>query len=478
LRVARGLLRKSEPGKAAAGIAASTPAPAPAPAKPVAARPAPPVAPVRPAAPAAVAPARPAAPAPVKPIVTPTWPAQVAAATAASATHQGHETHPEIIAARPAPVAPPAVKTPAPVLQAPKLPVPVVAAVPTEIKTAAPVAPSFASGGAASAPAPAREVQVPQIPEAPTGNETSISVDAPEIESTNTTSAGPATTFTFGGANVQPESSGGSKKILMGVAAAVIVAAGLYTAWSHFQGSASQLVSGTTATSTPAAVAAPQPAKPISAQPKPFTSAPSAPVAAPSTQGGADASVQPTGDDVVIESAPDKSASTNSGKLSGSAAKPAGKSEAGPLVVKAGSAPVHTKPAPAADAPAPNMTIAMPGSGGPPANLVNESSDPAVKPILQTVNVSQGVSQGLLIKKVQPQYPRNALNLHVEGPVELMATVSKTGDISHLKVLSGEVLLKGAAVDAVKQWKYKPYLLNGEPVEIQTQITINFKLPH
>ena len=52
------------------------------------------------------------------------------------------------------------------------------------------------------------------------------------------------------------------------------------------------------------------------------------------------------------------------------------------------------------------------------------------------------------------------------------------GEISHLKVLSGETLLKGAAVDAVKQWKYKPYLLNGEPVEIQTQITINFKLPH
>jgi protein TonB len=67
--------------------------------------------------------------------------------------------------------------------------------------------------------------------------------------------------------------------------------------------------------------------------------------------------------------------------------------------------------------------------------------------------------------------------MRVEGTVELMATISKTGDITHVKVLSGEVQLTKAAADAVKQWKYKPYLLNGEPVEIQTQVTINFKLP-
>ena len=59
-----------------------------------------------------------------------------------------------------------------------------------------------------------------------------------------------------------------------------------------------------------------------------------------------------------------------------------------------------------------------------------------------------------------------------------MATISKNGDISEVKVLSGDSQLSHAAVDAVKQWKYKPYLLNGEPVDIQTQITVNFKLPH
>jgi protein TonB len=67
--------------------------------------------------------------------------------------------------------------------------------------------------------------------------------------------------------------------------------------------------------------------------------------------------------------------------------------------------------------------------------------------------------------------------MRTEGPVELMATISRSGDITHVKVLSGDAQLTNAAVAAVKQWKYKPYLLNGEPVEIQTQITINFKLP-
>ena len=148
-------------------------------------------------------------------------------------------------------------------------------------------------------------------------------------------------------------------------------------------------------------------------------------------------------------------------------------------MVKGGSVPaVHAKPVPSADAPAPSMIgIAATGTTAPPPNLVN-STGSAPKPVLQTINISQGVSQGLLLKKVQPQYPRNALAMHVEGAVELMATISTTGNITSVKVVSGEQLLTKAAVDAVKQWKYKPYLLNGEPVEIQTQVTVNFKLPH
>jgi protein TonB len=116
---------------------------------------------------------------------------------------------------------------------------------------------------------------------------------------------------------------------------------------------------------------------------------------------------------------------------------------------------------------------------GTPAGLPNlGTSNTTVKPLLQTVSVSQGVSQGLLYKKVAPSYPQNALRMHIEGIVELMATISKSGDITHIKIISGDAQLTKAASDAVKQWKYKPYLLNGEPVEIQTQVTVNFKLPH
>ncbi len=70
------------------------------------------------------------------------------------------------------------------------------------------------------------------------------------------------------------------------------------------------------------------------------------------------------------------------------------------------------------------------------------------------------------------------MSMHVEGAVQLMATVSAAGNITAVKVLSGDPLLTKAAVDAVKRWKYKPYRLNGEPVEIQTQITVKFELPH
>jgi protein TonB len=59
-----------------------------------------------------------------------------------------------------------------------------------------------------------------------------------------------------------------------------------------------------------------------------------------------------------------------------------------------------------------------------------------------------------------------------------MATVGKTGSVTTVKVVSGDALLTQSALDAVKQWKYKPYLLNGNPIEIQTEVTINFKLPH
>lgn len=96
----------------------------------------------------------------------------------------------------------------------------------------------------------------------------------------------------------------------------------------------------------------------------------------------------------------------------------------------------------------------------------------------QVVKVSQGVSEGLILKKVAPRYPAQALQMRMEGAVQMQATIRKDGSIANVKVLNGDPLLARSAQDAVRQWKYKPYYLDGEPVEIQTQITINFKLPN
>jgi len=100
------------------------------------------------------------------------------------------------------------------------------------------------------------------------------------------------------------------------------------------------------------------------------------------------------------------------------------------------------------------------------------------QPSLVTVHISQGVSQGLVIKRVQPKYPSNALAMHLQGEVQLEATINKEGNIVNLKVLKGDAVLAHAAMDAVRQWRYKPYYLDRAPVDIQTQITVNFKLPH
>ena len=94
----------------------------------------------------------------------------------------------------------------------------------------------------------------------------------------------------------------------------------------------------------------------------------------------------------------------------------------------------------------------------------------------QRVRVSQGVSQGLLIKKVQPAYPPLARQARIQGSVMLQAEISKDGAIQNLRLISGHPMLAPAAIEAVKQWRYKPYYLNGEPVEVETQITVNFTL--
>jgi len=107
------------------------------------------------------------------------------------------------------------------------------------------------------------------------------------------------------------------------------------------------------------------------------------------------------------------------------------------------------------------------------------SSTPVAVPKVATpqrVRVSLGVSQGLLIKRVQPNYPPLARQARIQGTVLLQAEISKDGTIENLRLISGHPMLAPAAIEAVKQWRYKPYMLNGEPVAVETQVQVNFTL--
>jgi protein TonB len=107
------------------------------------------------------------------------------------------------------------------------------------------------------------------------------------------------------------------------------------------------------------------------------------------------------------------------------------------------------------------------------------SSAPVAVPKVATpqkVRVSQGVSEGLLLHKVTPSYPPLAKQARIQGAVLLQATIGKDGSIQNLRVQSGHPMLTQAAIDAVRQWKYKPYMLNGEAVEVETTVQVNFTL--
>jgi len=96
----------------------------------------------------------------------------------------------------------------------------------------------------------------------------------------------------------------------------------------------------------------------------------------------------------------------------------------------------------------------------------------AGKPAFRT----SSILQGSLIRRVEPVYPPLARAARIQGPVVLAAIISKAGSIERLQVLSGHPLLVNAALQAVGQWRYRPYVLNGEIIEVETQITVNFKL--
>jgi TonB family protein len=118
----------------------------------------------------------------------------------------------------------------------------------------------------------------------------------------------------------------------------------------------------------------------------------------------------------------------------------------------------------------------MAASTAAPNDLGRVLSTPPTLPKLG-VPISQGVSGGVLVRKVQPVYPPEARRMHVEGKVVLDGIVTVQGEVDDLKLISGDAVLAQAAMEAVRQWRYTPFSLNGQPIPKQTRITISFIAP-
>jgi len=124
------------------------------------------------------------------------------------------------------------------------------------------------------------------------------------------------------------------------------------------------------------------------------------------------------------------------------------------------------------------VLFAGPGNGFPLGILPGGSRPvlPTPPPTVSRAFRRSEMLEGMLIRKVQPVYPPLARTAHVQGSVVVYALISKAGTMENVHAISGHPMLVPAAVDAVSQWRYRPYILNSEPVEVETQITVNFYL--
>ena len=345
--------------------------------------------------------------------------------------------------------------------------------------------------GSAAAPAPAKEVTAPPAkenkivkskvveskvaePKPAVSEPASPSHNAAPVPlpTSNAVSTTGAPSFAVALDEDDSRGSGGVRKILMIVVAVLALAALGYLGYGEL-GKSSK---------TPARqpVSSPQPQD--SRQPAPALAPMSSPEAAPSTStpGRASSATQtlaPKTATAAPQNKPSAGASNSQViRIDASAAansEPGTKKDSAPLRVKSG----NKMPTPAEES-APSLPSPLTVASADDNNLqglISSASSDLPKPSLVTIKISQGVSQGLLIKRVQPTYPSVALKVHAQGAVQIEATINKEGTVINPKVLKGDPILARAALDAVRQWRYKPYYLDGEPVEIQTQITVNFK---
>ncbi len=110
-------------------------------------------------------------------------------------------------------------------------------------------------------------------------------------------------------------------------------------------------------------------------------------------------------------------------------------------------------------------------------DTVRAGLSPVVYDTLQPVELNEDAAAKMLVRRIAPAYPLEAVRLGVEGPVVFQARIARDGSIEELKLLRGPILLTRAAYNAVKQWRFRPYLINGEIVEARTQLTVDFRLP-
>jgi protein TonB len=520
LRVARGLLRKGAEAPKAAPTATVPPAPV-TPAATQGARPSAPPAPPRPAA--APIPAKPSFPAPttrpipapaVQPVVPPA-PPMIAAAPTFEADTQDFDSiletdDAEVLEIPPSPKpAPPApLATPAasgaprnfPWQPAKPMAEPMGSALRRAAEVAGKVEPARPAGtfetlleekrpspigmhmgrGAAAAPAPAPERVQPtavappaELPTAPPPVSTPTFaepaplkvVERPASSQSDHDVAPP--TFFPGAYDPDEEDGGGKTKAIVIIAAVVLLASSAgYLSWKD-----------THSKNATAAASAPAPTAPAAATPE--TTAP----VSDRTKTQETSAPTPDVSEITIGGESGTATSTKPAASKPAPKEPAPAADADPepevtqrLIVKNDTRRVTPPP----DEPVQAPTDVDMGAAPDTKALASIGNSPARVPKAapQVVRVSQGVMEGLVIKRVQPKYPTQAMQLHIQGAVQLEATVSKDGSIKNLKVISGDGLLARAAQDAVKLWQYKPYYLNGEPVEIQTQILVNFKLPN
>jgi len=323
---------------------------------------------------------------------------------------------------------------------------------------------------AGSKPAESKRAESkPAVSEAASSSHEAATVALPTSNSVSTTGA---PSFAVALDEDDCRGAGGVRKILMVVVAVLALAALGYLGYGEL-GKSSK---------TPARqpVSSPQPQD--SRQPAPALAPMSSPDAAPSTSTpGRASSATPSLAPKTATAAPQNKPSAGASnpkviRIDANVAansEPGTKKDSAPLRVKSG----NKTPAQAEES-APSLPSPLTVASADDSNLkglISSASSSLPKPSLATIRISQGVSQGLLIKRVQPIYPPAALKVHAQGAVQIEATINKEGNVINTKVLRGDAVLARAALDAVRQWRYKPYYLDGEPVEIQTQITVNFK---